>query len=301
MGNQSALSRWVDLLGGTCVLAALLVTVAPAQAQVEELPPAATILDRHVEVTGGKKAHLHLTTRKTTGKLAVDMAGHKFDAKIEIHAQAPGSSHMLVDSEFISQVSACNGEDAWVWSRGHGPDSGTTRLLAGPEKAAAIDRARWHGNVHWRKRFAKVETVGIARVGDKPAYEVRVATKSGTRHLRFYDVVSGRLVKYTRATISREGEIATEVFPSAYREFDGVWLPTKVHTVLSSPAFGKGTQTWTYTKIEHGVKTASALFKMPAELANRATKKSADKPAKKARTHPTAKPPAKDKGVRRDG
>ena len=51
-----------------------------------------------------------------------------------------------------------------------------------------------------------------------------------------------------------------------YREFDGVWLATRIHAVLKSPTAGEGTQTWTYTQIVHNQEVPSSLFEMPAEL-----------------------------------
>ena len=68
-----------------CAAAASALPAHARQAQDASLPKAEVLLDKHVEATGGKDAHLAIETRKKAGKLAVDMAGHKFEAKIEQH------------------------------------------------------------------------------------------------------------------------------------------------------------------------------------------------------------------------
>ncbi len=62
------------------------------------------------------------------------------------------------------------------------------------------------------------------------------------------------------------GAIDVESFLEDYREFDGVWLATRVHQVLNSSSFGTGTQIWTYENIEHDVSIPASLFQVPEDL-----------------------------------
>ena len=80
-------------------LGVLMPSASAFQTDAPQLPEAATLLDRHVEATGGKAAHLALKTRKMTGKLDVDMAGHQFEAKVEKHSQAPNKTHTVIAEE----------------------------------------------------------------------------------------------------------------------------------------------------------------------------------------------------------
>lgn len=285
---RSTLLRWCSPVigGGAILVAGAMLTPAHArQTDDQDLPRAEDLLDRHVEATGGKQAHLKLKSRKKTGKLAVDMAGHKFEAKIEEHFQAPNKSHILLDGSFFSQVTVCNGEDAWEWRPGHrdgerdaSTDAGETRLLDGSQRTRALEQARFHSVLEWRERFASVQTLRVADVGRSPAYEVRVETKSGEQYSQFYAKASGRLVKRVRTAPTGHGEkLDMEVFLEDYREFDGVWIPTTIRAHLDSPTMGKGTQTWTYTKIEHNKKIPASLFKMPDELRERLDKESSGK------------------------
>lgn len=265
---------WIPIAS---VLTAAILIHHPIEGDEEKLPSAAVLLDTHVDATGGKEARLKVKSRRMTGKIAIDIAGHKLDAKVERRSQAPGSSHLLVDGSFLHQVRVCNGKDAWEWSVSHGHDSGEhrhdsgeTRLFEGGEKTRAIEQARFYAAVHWRDVYKEVRTVGMEDVEGQPAYEVKLTSKSGDKSTRFYDKKTGRLVKTLKTVDSPHmGKLEMEIYHEDYREIDGIWLPMKVREVLNSEDFGKGTQIWTYTKIEHDVKLPSSLFEMPDELQDR--------------------------------
>jgi hypothetical protein len=275
MQARLTLHRWAaPFISGIAILAAG--GTAPAHAQHagdHDLPKAADLLDGHVEATGGKHAHLELRWRKRTGKLAVDLAGHSFEAKIEEQYLAPDKSHVLIDASFFSQLSVCDGKNAWEWSPGHSDgskaasmDSGVTTLLEGAQKSRAIEQSRFNAAVHWRENFASVETIGVVDVNGVSAYEVRLKTKNGEPYSQFYDKANGRLVKRVRTITSHGEQVEMEVFITDYREFDGIWVAMKVHANLDSPSMGKGTQTWTYTDVDHEEKVSVTLFEMPDEI-----------------------------------
>ena len=277
MKTRTPRSCWHGAIahGQLFVLLGMVMIGGLASAAGEHLPTAEDILDRHVEATGGKEAHLLITTRKSTGTLAVDQAGHKFEAKVEKHARAPSNSHLVIQADQIYQVRANNAQHAWQWrpaSQSHGaPESrsgeGVTEFLDGAEKDQAIEASQFHADVEWRNHFTEVKTLGIADVQGRPAYEVQLKTKSGEQYSRFYDQENGRLVKSVRATENPQmGALDIESFLEDYREFDGVWLATRVRQVLSSSSFGSGTQIWTYDNFEHNVSIPASLFQVPEEL-----------------------------------
>jgi hypothetical protein len=271
---KTVLTRWAT---ATAVLLAMPVTGASMpdaeDALEQELPAAEAILDRCVEAMGGKDALLKFTTRKKFGKLEVDMAGHAFEAKVEENYVAPDKSHILIDGSFFHQVDVCDGKYAWEWRPGHSDgsheasmDSGVTELLAGSDLKKALAKANFHAAAEWRKVYTKVETLGMADVEGKPAYEVRVSKKDDEPFTHYYDEASGRLVKRVGTTKGHMGEFDMEVLYQNHREFDGVWFATRVHVVLTSPLVGSGSQTWTFSKIVHNEKIPPSLFKMPEGL-----------------------------------
>jgi hypothetical protein len=277
MKTRAPRSRWHGAIahGQLLTLLGMVMIGGFASAAVEHLPTGEDVLDRHVEATGGKEAHLRLTTRKSTGTLAVDLGGHNFEAKLERHARAPSNSHLVIQGDQIYQVRANNAQHAWEWRPSnhlHGSEDsrseeGITELLEGTEKDRTIEDSRFHADVEWRNHFTEAKTLGVADVQGRPAYEVEMTAKSGEKYSRFYDRENGRLVKSARETESSQmGEIEVESFFEDYREFDGVWLATRVRQVLSSSSFGTGTQIWTYDTIEHDLAVPASLFQVPEDL-----------------------------------
>jgi hypothetical protein len=258
--------KWLALLA-----AVPFVMVAAAPTRAGDLPPAEVLLDKHVEATGGEKAHRAVESRVKRGKLAVDMAGHAFEADVTEQYVAPGKSHSLIEGGFFAQVDVCDGEHAWRWSPGHSDGtgslaSGTTELMEGAELAKLLGKARFYSALEWRTRVEHVETVGAAEVDGSPAWEVAMTTKDGRTSRQFYDEATGRLVKRIATTSSSQGEIDMEVSYQDYREFDGIWYATRIHTVLELPDVGTGTQTWTFTEVDHEAKIPASLFEMPDSL-----------------------------------
>ncbi len=242
--------------------------------QEQKLPKAEAILAKHLKAIGGKESLLKLKSRKMSGTLEIDIAGHQLKAKVEIQAQAPNKRHTVIESDALNMVRVTDGKNAWEWRGGHSHGDATkeelaesTKLLEGGEKKQTIEQAKFYDSVHWKKMFKAVKTKGLTKVNKKPAYEVAVTTQSGETYSQFYDKESGRLVKVARKIENAQmGKIDIEVFLKDYKKFDNVWIATKVEQMMEIPNFGKGSQIWTYTTIKHNVKIADSLFKLPKHL-----------------------------------
>ncbi len=235
----------------------------------ESVPSAESILDRHIEATGGKSAHLAFESRKATGTLAVVQSGQDFEAKFEQHVKAPGYSHVVVDGEFFFQVKANNLDQAWVWMQSPLHEEiagdGSTSLLEGVERTRALEGSQLHAAVHWRAGVAEAKNLGAVEVAGRPAYEIRITSKSGEQYSRFYDQERAWLVKSTRQIeLDHVGVVDNDAFFENYKEFDGVWLPTTRRHLLTSPTLGLvSTQTWVYQTIQHNVVVPDSLFLAP--------------------------------------
>ncbi|MFT5051573.1 MAG: hypothetical protein ACI8QZ_002992 [Chlamydiales bacterium] len=248
----------------------------PTHAQhagAHSLPNAEDLLDGHVQAIGGERALLALTSRVSRGKLAVKMGGHDFVASIEERAVAPNKIHTSIGGDFFNQVTVCDGERGWEWRPGHGhgdasqgDGSGTTAFLKGSQKTRLIDKSRFNAALNWHDGFAQVKTVGLAEVDGAPAYEVQMTRLDDEQYANFYDKETGRLVKRVRNTSTAMDQMGMVVFYRDYREFDNVWVATTVHAELNSPSQGEGTQTWTFSEIEHNTKISKPLFDVPEEL-----------------------------------
>lgn len=277
--TQSSTSRFRFFVAVSCL--AFLVAVPAILTAQEKLPNAKDILNRHVEACGGMDAFQKLKTRKITGTFTSAIAGHNTKAEIVEHSEVPNRQHLMMQGDHLSRVRVADGENAWEW-RGDGNHShgegqaehshDAVSLLEGPEKKRTMEQAAFHDNIEWQKQFKAVETTRETTIDDKPAWEVKVTTHAGDQYSQFFDKESGRLVKYKRTIESTQmGSIEMEVLLQEYRQFDDVWLATKIVQNMNIEQFGEGNQIWTYNEIEHNVDVPESLFEMPEEVKQKKT------------------------------
>ncbi len=261
---MTARLQFLPYLTRLLALTAVAGTLTPGAAAEDELPDAATILDRYVEITGGREAYLAQTTRVCRGTIVSQFPPHpKMEADFATHIQAPDQWHLQVSrSDVLNVTRVFNGTRAWELHSQSG-----NREIDGEEKLDFADQARLHGIVEWRDRYPEVRTVAAADVDGRPAWEVRVTTPSGEQFSQFYDKDTGFLIRYTRVLQRRGGSIDAVTYLHDYRPFDGVLIPTRVEQLLRNvPGVGEGTQTWHYRTVDHTAPIPAALFVFPSDL-----------------------------------
>ncbi len=212
---------------GAIMSAAMMLTCAMghAQAQVQarrQTPPSAeTILDRYVEVTGGKAAYRQHTSEVLMGTIAFPEQGLK--GKLTRYAVAPDKEYSIVELGPIGKIeSGVAGEVAWEKSAILGP-----RLKSGDEKDQAVRQARFNAPLDWRKIFTKVETAGTEAVNGEECYKVVLTPATGKPESQFYSKTTGLLLKTTATAASPMGEVAVEVEVSGYKKFGDILYPTR--------------------------------------------------------------------------
>lgn len=221
----------------------------------QDLPKGETILDKFVEVTGGKAAYAKVKSDVSTGEMTMGAMGLK--GKLVAYSQAPDKRLMEITIEGIGKISeGSNGELAWSYSAMQGP-----RLKEGDEKAEALQQARHGGDAEWRELYTKAETVGMEQIDGKDAYKVTVTPKAGKPQTRWYDKSSGFLVKIAMTSKSPMGEISVESFPSDYRKEGELVVAHKILTKLAGQELGM-----TIDKVEHNVEIPKDKFEPPAEV-----------------------------------
>ncbi|MBU0609760.1 MAG: hypothetical protein KKI08_17870 [Armatimonadetes bacterium] len=94
--------RWLPRLLAVVVVLQVLGAAQILAADDEPLPKADTILDKYVEVTGGKAAYAKITNRVAKGTLEIMGAGLKFD--ITVHVAAPNKSYSLMESKELGKI-----------------------------------------------------------------------------------------------------------------------------------------------------------------------------------------------------
>jgi hypothetical protein len=191
---------------------ALLFTAAPFFAADEALPKADTILDRFVEVSGGKATFEKHHDETIHGNL--EFTGRGMKGTLTIYQAEPDKNRAIIDIEGVGKIeSGTNGDVAWESSAIQGP-----RIKQGIEKADAFRDAAFNGALYWRKLYPKAETVGVETVNDHECYKVVLTPQEGNPTTHFYDKKSGLLIKTAAKRVTQMGDIDAEGFVDDYRK-----------------------------------------------------------------------------------
>ncbi len=193
------------------------------QAENAALPKAETILDRYVEVTGGKAAYEKRKTELQTGTIEMPAQGMK--GTFTHYAAAPDKMYAVVEIEGMGKIEEDGVSDGVAWQTSAMTGA---HVKTGVEKAQAVREATFNQELNWRKMFEKVETTGTETINGEECYKVVLTPAEGKPETSFYSKKTGLLLR-TLATIeSAMGEIETESTASDYKDFDGVRMPTKI-------------------------------------------------------------------------
>jgi hypothetical protein len=225
------------------------------RAQDEKLPKGETILDKYVEVTGGKAAYDKLHNRVIKGTFAVPAQG--LELTMGIYEASPNKTYMVLESDAIGKIEkGTEGDLAWELNPMTGP-----RLQEGEEKAVALRGATFDAVQNWRKLYKQAECVGLETIDGKPCYKVVLTAKAGPPETRYYDKESNLIVKTEMNMPSPMGSIPIESYASDYKRVDGILMAHKVRVLAMGVE-----RNMMFESVEHNVKLPEDRFKLPAEI-----------------------------------
>ena len=187
-----------------------------------DLPKADTLLDKYIEVTGGKSAYSKMHSQMMTGTMEFPAMGLK--GKLTIYSAEPDKQAFEVTLEGVGKMQeGSNGDVAWANSAMQGP-----RLKEGAEKTDSLLRGKFNAELNWRDQYKTVETVGMETVEGKECYKVVATPKSGSPRTVWYDKDSNLMVKMAAVAASPQGDIQTDTSVADYRKEGGVLMPHKM-------------------------------------------------------------------------
>jgi outer membrane lipoprotein-sorting protein len=194
-------------------------TVARA---ADDLPKADTILDKFVEVTGGKAAYQKNHTEISKGTFELAAMGIK--GAMTAYRAEPNKSLTEIDLGSIGKMrDGSDGTVYWSYFSMMGP-----HVKDGPEKAQAEISAKFNQELNWRDLYKEVKTTGTDTVDGKDCYKVQLTPATGAPMTQCYDKESGLLVKMTMTAQTPMGEQTADSFFTDYRKEGEVLVPHKI-------------------------------------------------------------------------
>ncbi|HML17358.1 MAG TPA: outer membrane lipoprotein-sorting protein [Bryobacteraceae bacterium] len=204
-------------------LFALLASImAPAFAADDALPTPEAILNRYVEVTGGRAAYEKRTSEIASGSVEYTAQGLK--GTLNRYAAAPDKMYTVIEFEGVGKFEQGSADGiAWEKSAMLGP-----RVKSGVEKSQAIRESVFNHELNWKKLYDKAETVGVETIDGEECYKVVLTPADGHAETTYYQKKSGLAVKSSVVAASQMGDISAELMVSDYKNFDGILMPSKM-------------------------------------------------------------------------
>lgn len=185
----------------------------------DELPKAESILDRYIEVTGGKAAYDK--NHDETAKGTIEFSGKGLTGSITSYEAEPDSEYTVIDISGIGKVeSGTDGEVAWERSALTGP-----RVKTGDERDETLRAALFNARLNWRKLYDSSETQGVETIDGEECYKVVLTPKAGHAETEYYSKKTGLLVKTATVHASQMGDVPSEAVLKDYKEVRGVMMP----------------------------------------------------------------------------
>ena len=194
-------------------------------------PTAAAVIQRYIDVTGGKAAYDANNSEISTGTFSVGAAG--INGTIKEYAAAPAKAYAAIDIPGVGLMEeGTDGKIAWENSALQG-----ARILTGDEGAAAMRKAASDAVTNWKKYYKSAELAGTDTVDGKTCYKVVMTPEKGPAETDCYDRETGYLVKTSATYDTPMGPVPSEMLMSDYRKQGDMTIPFHIQEKLAGQQF----------------------------------------------------------------
>jgi carboxyl-terminal processing protease len=201
--------------------------------KVESAPSVDSILEKYIQVSGGKSAFEKVSSRVSTGTVEITALG--IAGTVEIVEQSPNRSSLIINAPGLGVMQKTfDGTQAWLQD----PLQGFIRFT-GLGLEVAKDSAVFNKQAKLKELYPGAVLIGKEKLGAKDVYVVRMGFEKW-----YFDAEGGLLL--------RKGNTQYD----DYREVDGVKLPF----VMRDDVFSGVGLIYRLTEIKHNVKIDEAKF-----------------------------------------
>jgi hypothetical protein len=233
----------------------------------DPLPKAETILDRYVQVTGGKEAYEKCRMRVSQGRESelFPFLGPGSSRSVVVCEKQP--NYLVKVTEHPSGEKRFVGTDGVaIWTQRHAPEL-FVPSARDPAKAALVRFAVFDREWNWQKVYKDVETIGIEWVGLRPCYKLRMTPHQGRPDYQGFDTETGLLLRMVPGTSTPL--VGLDNHYSEYLWADGL---LRAHSLFQFHFCDPIVQmpVWTvFDRIEHNVELPQECLDIPEEWRER--------------------------------
>jgi hypothetical protein len=208
------------------VMGLMFLGLAVADARAEDLPDAEKIIEKYIEMTGGRDNYAKYDSLKMTGTFSMPAMG--ITAPLTTYQKAPNLGYTLIESDAFGTIeSGCDGEVQWEKTMMTG-----AKIKTGEEKAVADRQGTFNMMLRWKDFYTSAETVAKEEAEGSMCYKVVMTPMEGSPETSWFDEKTGLLVKQSMTMTTEMGEISMDAYPGDYREVEGLVIPFSAKQVL---------------------------------------------------------------------
>lgn len=196
---------------------------APASATAPAaLPDARTIIDRHIETIGGRKAIMAHTSTRATGTLSMPAQG--LSGTLELMAAKPNKMMLRITLPGIGDIlEGFDGTSGWSVSPMTGP-----ALTQGKELDQKRFDADYFAEFHDAARYVSIKTVEKTTFDGRPCYKISLTRTVGGEDFEFYDVATGLKAGGIGTRETQMGTITATETRGDYKKFGDLLQPATI-------------------------------------------------------------------------
>lgn len=167
------------------------------------------VLNRYVEVTGGREAYQSIRTMVIRGYGS--LGGRPMT--MQEYRAVPGRYYAVADVPAIGTIEQ-GAEGNIAWTAIHTKP----KLLTGEARMKVLCDAAIDHDIRWRDFFSSAECTGTEQFAGRQCNKIVMTPRDGDPIIRYYDVETGYL-------LGQEGA-GQQIRLSDYRQHGGIMLPT---------------------------------------------------------------------------
>ncbi|MFN2566364.1 MAG: hypothetical protein ABR499_15315 [Gemmatimonadaceae bacterium] len=190
------------------------------------LPAGRALIDRYVQVVGGREAVTRHNTIRSVGMFEMPAAGMK--GEFTLVQVAPNKMAMTMNLPGMGQMwTGFDGTTGWSVNPMQGP-----RVLEGRELDQLRDESGPGAMLRAADRVRSAETVELTTLGGQQCYKVKITYHSGRESFDCYSPETGLLVGMIQRQESPMGSVEITTLVSDWKEFGGLKVPTRLRAQM---------------------------------------------------------------------
>jgi hypothetical protein len=226
-----------------------------APAASKDLPTARAVIDRYIEVAGGREAFLKHNSILLKGK--TEVAGKEIGGSMMLATAKPNKMVLIVDLAGIPIKTGFDGKIGWQVNPLTGPS-----IMEGAELRDVSRQSDFFAILHDDKSFKSMENLGKTEFEGEECYKLKLTYPDGGDITEFYSVKTGLQKGFMGTQESSLGAITATSVNEENKKFGDLLLPSRVTQKMAGAGLS---QTMVVESVEFD-NVPDSMFEPPAEI-----------------------------------